>query len=208
VGAAAVVVISFCVTTLALNYWSGSSDGSGPPGPSGDVLAGKAIATSGDATASTLAVQDDTLFQFKGNGFARINGTSGLKCLTNKCSFAATVTFTSATPDKYEIILGQSFNGELGWHLLWTPGALYLQPDGGGKGQIVVPFTPRPEQKYLIDVVNTGQEIKMSIDGKVVGTSNQSPMTDIVRDVTVGGRDGTVTNGFAGTVSDFRMRTR
>jgi hypothetical protein len=203
-GAAAIVVAAFFITNAVLNYWSGSI---GPSSDGGNVLAGKMIVTSGDAITSTSTLQNDTSLRFKGKGFARIVGTSGLKCLTNKCSFSAAITFASATPDKYEVIFGQSYNGERGWHLLWIPGQLYLQPDGGDSNQIVVPFTPKPDQEYTIQLVNSSRGATMSIDGKVVGASNHSPMTDIARDITVGGRDGSSTNGFAGGVSDLRMST-
>jgi hypothetical protein len=201
-GAVAIVIAAFLITNAVLNYFSGSI---GPSSDVGNVLAGKTIITSGDATASTLTLHDNTDLRFKGSGFARIVGTSGLKCLTNRCSFSTTIAFASATPEKYEVIFGQSYSGERGWHLLWIPGRLYLQPDGGDSSQIVVPFTPKPDQKYAIEVANSGSGVTVSIDGNVVGTSKQSPMTDIARDVTIGGRDGASTNGFAGSITDARL---
>jgi peptidoglycan/LPS O-acetylase OafA/YrhL len=179
-----------------------------PVGPGDDVIAGNTIVTSGDATASTPILYDSTTFQFKGNGFAQIKRTAGLKCLTNKCTLSATMVFGSSIPDQYEVIFGQSYHGERGWHLLWTPGQLYLQPDGGGNSQIIVPFTPKPGERYAIQIVNSDQGVTISIDGNVVGTSRVSPMTDIVRDLTIGGREGPRSNGFVGSVSNLRVGIR
>jgi hypothetical protein len=197
-GAVAIVVALFFII---LNYVA-------PPisfSPGDDVIAGKTILITGDAKASTSTLEDSTYFQFKGNGFAQIKGTAGLRCLTNKCTLSATLVFESPIPEQYEVIFGQSYHGELGWHLLWIPGQLYLQPDGGSRSQIVVPFTPKPGEKYAIQIANSGQNIAMSIDGEIVGTSKVSPITDIARDLTIGGRGGPRTNGFVGRVSDLRI---
>jgi hypothetical protein len=45
----------------------------------------------------------------------------------------------------------------------------------------------------------------MSIDGRIVGTTKQSPFTDIARDMTVGGRDGPSRNYFIDAVSDLQI---
>jgi cell wall assembly regulator SMI1 len=124
--------------------------------------------------------------------------------LTKKCGLSATLAFESPNPERYESIVGQFFNAVPGWHVLWTPGWLYLQPDGGGDHQIVTPFTPTVGQKYALLIANEGQQVIMSIDGKVVGSSQISPLTDVSHDVVVGGLDGD-NNEFVGTVSDLRI---
>ena len=202
----AVVVISFLGTTLILDrLWPyvalpEPSDGE-------NLLAGKKIVTYGDAIASTAIFQKDTEFRFGGHGFARIDGTANLKCLTKKCGVAATVVFNSPNPEKYEAIVGQFFNAVPGWHVLWIPGRLYLQPDGGGDHQIAAPFTPIAGKKYALLIANDGRQVTMSIDGKVVGSSQLSPLTDVSQDVTVGGLNGD-NNEFVGTVSDLRITVR
>jgi Transposase, Mutator family len=198
----AIVLLSFAGTTFLLNWLWNTSE----PSMSGQQpAAGKTIITSGDAIASTSVLRDDTRFQFKGNGLARIEGTAGLKCLARKCSILATVEFGASAPEKGDMIVSQSYIGEHGWHLLWLPGMLYLQMEGGGSNQIAAPFTPSPGQRYAIQIANEDQQVTMSIDGKIVGTTKQSPFTDIARDVTVGGRDGPSPNYFIGAVSNLRI---
>jgi hypothetical protein len=216
IGAVVLTVIAFWVTLYALNRWSAppvsvcsdavrSSGNSAEERESDNALAGKQIITCGNAAVSSSVLEDKTEFRFKGRGFARIEGTSGLKCLTNRCGFSVTVTFPSPTPETYQIIIGQSINGQPGWHLLWTPGQLYLQADSSVKNQIVVPFTPDLGVGYQIELTNSNDGVTMLINHKIVARSEQSPLTDIERDVTVGGRDGYPTNGFIGSVTNLRL---
>jgi hypothetical protein len=123
----AIVLLSSAGTTFILNWLWNTSESS----ISGQQPAdGKAIITSGDASASTSVLQDDTRFQFKGNGLARIEGTAGLKCLASKCSILATVEFGLSAPEKGDMIVSQSYLGEHGWNLLWLP-----SPIGGWRQQ-------------------------------------------------------------------------
>src|SRR5262245_11852361 len=47
----------------------------------------------GDASASMQTLAPEIKFQFAGNGYAEIEGTKGLRCLTFSCRFALMVTF-------------------------------------------------------------------------------------------------------------------
>jgi hypothetical protein len=199
-GGLCVVLVAFVGTTLVLNWLMG------PPDVAGQPLLGKTIVTSGGASASTRIFQADTSFQFKGNGFARIEGTKGLNCLTHRCNLSATVEFASANPSGQAVIVGQSYaGGEQGWHLIWIPGQLYLQPDGGGPNQIAAAFTPNPGERYEIDIVNKNSLVTMSINGATVGATKEAPFKDIARDLTIGGRDGPSMNAFTGKVSHLAI---
>jgi hypothetical protein len=205
---AVIVVTSFVATTFILNWLSVAGDGSAS---SRDQPAlGKEITIIGDAGASTPILQADTSFNFRGDGLARIEDTSGLRCLTNKCSFSVAVEFPGSKPDKsdhYEVIIGQTYAGEAGWHLLWTTGGLYIQPDGGGSiKQMTIPFFPTPGEKYVIEVMSGESQVSMVVNGKIVDTNSQSPFTDIARPLTVGGREGPEpTYLFAGKISNLRI---
>jgi hypothetical protein len=208
-GAVAIVIVVFLVTTFILQWQSGSQGQQGLR--QGEPLFGKLIVLSGmsgSATASTPALRENTVFKFDGNGFARIVGSSSLKCLTQKCNLSATVEFATTTPTASgEVIVGQSTAEGGGWHLLWVPGQLILQPQGGG-AQINAPFSPDVSRPYAVQIANGDRQVTMSIDGKVVGTSEPSPFTDTALDVTVGGRGGSVANTFVGKISNLRIVVR
>lgn len=199
-GGIAIVIASFEATTIGLNWLAG---------PAGNEPASdNPIQLYGDAVASTPEWQESTVFEFKGNGIAKIRGTSNLHCLTKKCKLSAKVEFGSTTAaPQGEIIVGQSFHGEHGWHLLWTPGQLYLQGEGGA--QIVVPFTPVVGQTYVITTTNIKDAVQLSINGTPVSAPSSSPFTDIARDVTVGGREApgasAGSNHFVGKVSELKI---
>ena len=132
-----------------------------------------------------------------------IQNTNGLQCLKFNCSFSLALTFAS-TPATTQLIIGQSVFGELGWHLLWTGGGLLLQTDGGAN-PLAAPFAPKPGQRYKIDLVRDEHEVKLSVDDVVLAKSSTLPFTDLARNVTIGGRSGTVVLPLTGAVTDVRI---
>jgi hypothetical protein len=200
-GAGVLVGAAFLATILVLNWLA-------PTGSSSDqLLLGKPIVTTGDATTSTTSLQDGTIFELRGSGLARIDDSNRLNCLTEKCSLSVDLMFGSANANAQgEVIVGQSFAGEHGWHLLWIPGQLYLQAEG--ITQIVIPFTPTPGQTYRIKTMNKQSLVVMSINGNSI-PPNRSHFTDIARDVTVGGRatagSAVGANFFVGRVSNLQI---
>ena len=177
-----------------------------PPSPSGllQPALGKPIILSGDATASTAVLKDNTAILLPGEGFARIEGTSGLQCLTHKCSLSAIVEFEMSLPIAGgHVIVGQTNAEQPGWYLYWTYGYLYLQ----GNGEMAIPFTPNARQRYTIQITSEDQQVTALIDGNVAGTTKQSPFVDVPLDVTVGGRTGSSPYFFIGAVSNLRITT-
>lgn len=210
-----VVLLSFVITSVVLN-WLSSSPPTPSPAPQGasQPALGKAITIVGDASASTPTLQDNTGFQFKGNGLARIEDTSGLNCLTNKCSFSITVEFPGSEPaqpgpNHYEMILAQSYDDEAGWHLIWVQGTLILASYKDQNAKISAGFTPNPGQSYLIETKNTdGGGLSMTINGQTAGSNASSPFADTARPLTVGGREGPDPKYyFTGKVSNLRFYT-
>jgi hypothetical protein len=198
VAAGVVVIAAFLGTIFVLNWLEGPR--------LVEPLLGKIFAKVGSARVSTPALQHDTVFQFNGTGFIRIVGSSSLQCLTQKCNLSATIEFGSTDAAAIgEVIVGQSSAEGGGWHLLWVPGQLIIQPQGGGV-QITAPFTPAVNHPYAIQITNDDQKIAMSIDGNIVGMiAGQSPFVDVAHDVTVGGRDGAQMNPFVGKISGLRI---
>jgi hypothetical protein len=190
---AGLVALSFWLTLQAMEYFRSQWE----PIRSNTVL------TFGDASASAINLTDHTKFSFPGNGYVQIEDTQRLQCLKFKCNFSLAVTF-APTQSIPQLIIGQSFAGELGWHLLVGGGRMVLLPDGGAI-EVAAAFNPTLGQRYKIDIVRDEQEVKLSVNDIVVAKSTAMPFTDLARDLTIGGRSGQHGFPFAGTVSDVQI---
>ena len=196
-GGLVIVAISFGGTKALLDWLS----------PDREQLGlGRPLAITGSAVASTTVLQDATKFQFDGKGYVTIEGTADLPCATIKCGVSLVADFTSSSAGSGEILVGQSFAGEHGWHLAWIPGQLVLQSDGGGN-QITSSFSPTIGQQYKIEIINASDGVRMLVDGKEADSNKNlpTPFTNIARNITVGGRAGPIMNGFVGNIYDMRI---
>lgn len=194
-GGLMIVAASFGGTTALLNWLSSDRE---------QAALGKPLVITGSAAASTPVLQDATKFQFDGKGFVTIEGTADLQCATNKCGVSLVADFTSSNAGSGEILVGQSYAGEHGWHLLWIPGQLILQPDGGGN-QIASSFSPTIGQQYKIEITNASNGVSMLVNDKEVALNKNTPFTNIARNITVGGRAGAAMNGFVGNIHDLKI---
>jgi hypothetical protein len=196
---AAVFALSFWLTLLAMDQLE-------PVSP-WDPNRSNPIATFGDASTTGRVLADDVTFRFGGNGYAEIEGTDGLQCLKYECKFSLMAAF-APLPPPVQLIIGQSFSGENGWHLLLVGERLVLQIEGGTIN-LDGPFTPKPGQRYKMEIARDGKGARVSVDGVVVVKGDVLPFTDIARNLTIGGRPGPNTSGLSGAVSEvsiFRLK--
>jgi hypothetical protein len=190
---AGLFALSFWLTLQALEYFQSQWE----------PIRSNIILTYGDASASTIAFGTDAKFKFPGNGYVEIQNTRGLQCRTFNCSFSLSVTFAPIQADP-QFIIGQSFDGQKGWHLLLGGGRLVLQSEGS-TNPLTIPFVPKPGQRYKIDVARDDQEVTMSIDGTLTSRSRDIPFTDLARDVTIGGRPGPTLLALTAAISDVQI---
>ena len=195
-GGAGLAALSFWVTLHAIEYFQARWE----------PIRSK-ILTFGGASSSAPSLTQDTKFQFVGNGYAEIQDTNALQCLKSKCRFSLKVAF-SATTANPQLIIGQSFSGENGWHLLYDAGRLRLTTEGGG-GELAITFSPQPEHPYKVDFgLNDEGVVDFSLDDVPVMKTYAMPFTDIARPLTVGGRAGSATLAFSGKVTDLHVSRR
>jgi hypothetical protein len=109
-----------------------------------------------------------------------------------------------AAAGELQLIIGQSFSGENGWHLLLVKGRLMLQREGGSN-ELAAPFTPKPGQRYKVEIVRDDRGTSVSVDGVVLAKGEVLPFTDIARNLTIGGRAGPHRAAFTGAVSEVRI---
>jgi hypothetical protein len=190
---AGLIALSFWLTLHAMEYFQSQWE----------QVRSNAILTFGDASASAISFNEYTKFQFSGNGYAQIQDTKSLQCLKFKCSFSLMATFAPSQSSP-QLIIGQSFNGEPGWHLLVGGGRMVLLPDGGNM-EVAASFTPELGQRYKIDITRDEQEVRLSVNDIVVAKSRSMPFTELARDLTIGGRPGPSMFAFAGTISDVQI---
>jgi hypothetical protein len=190
---AALVALSFWLTLQALEYLQSQWE------PVGSNI----ILTYGDASASTISFGKDAKFRFPGNGYVELQDTRGLQCRTFNCSFSLAVSFAPIQADP-QFIIGQSFDGQPGWHLLLGGGRLVLMTEGG-TNLVGTPFVPKPGQRYQIDLARDDHEVTMSVDGTVAAKSKDIPFTDLARDVTIGGRPGPTLLALSASISDVQI---
>jgi hypothetical protein len=191
-GGVGVVALSFWLTLQAMEHLS-----------KWDEIRPKVILVYGDADSSTVYLSKDTKFQFSGDGYAQLQGTTGLQCLTFQCKFSLAVTFAPIKAYT-QFIIGQSFSGEAAWHLLLHGERLLLQIEGGAI-QLDAPFNPRPGQSREIDITRDEQEVRLSVDRMVVAKSSAVPFTDLPRDLTIGGRPGPNPHALSGAITDLQI---
>jgi hypothetical protein len=192
---AAVFALSFWLTLLVMDQFE-------PASPWAPVRS-NAIATFGDASASAPALTDAVTFRFGGNGYAEIEDTKGLQCLKYQCKFSFTVAF-GPLPPPVQLIMGQSFSGEKGWHFLLVGGRLVLQIEGGAI-ELGAPFAPKPGQRYKMEIARDERGAAISVDGVVQVKGDVLPFTDIARNLTIGGRPGPNTSALIGAVSEVNI---
>ena len=195
---AAVFALSFWLTLLVMDQFE-------PPSP-WEPLRSNPIATFGDTLVSANTLSDSVNFQFRGNGYAEVEDTKGLQCLKFECRFSLTVAFAQQ-PANLQLIIGQSFAGENGWHLLLVGPRLVLQREGGTI-ELAAPFTPKPGQRYKIEIARADGGVVVSVDGAVLVKGNVVPFTDIARNLTIGGRAGPVPGNLTGFVTDVNISRR
>jgi len=194
---AGVFALSFWLTLLVLEH---------PQSP-WEPIRSNPILTFGDASSSARILTDGVTFRFGGNGYAEIENTQGLECLKYECRFLLTVAFAPLPPD-LQLIIGQSFSGENGWHLLLVAGRLILQREGGSN-ELAAAFTPKPGQRYKMAIDRDGRGTRVSVDNAVLMKGEVLPFTDIARNLTIGGRPGPNSAALSGAVSEleiFRLR--
>jgi hypothetical protein len=194
-GGAALIALSFWTTLQVIEYFQSSWQ----------PIRSDIILTFGDASASSIYLTDSTKFQFGGYGYALIQGTNGLQCLKYRCKFSLAVTFAPVMADP-QLIIGQSFQGETGWHLFLTGGGrrLLLQTDGGAN-ELAAPFSMKPGQSYKIGIARDDQGTRLSVDDLVVAKSSAIPFTDLARNLTLGGREGPVAHQLMGTITHVQI---
>ena len=188
--------LSFWLTLQAMEYFQSPWEPIRPP----------VILTFGDALASAISLTKDTKFQFPGNGYVELQNTKGLQCLKFKCNFSLTVAF-GPIKTAPQFVIGQSSPDEAGWHLLWSEGRLVMQTDGGAV-ELAAAFSPKPGQRYKLDIATDEQGFKLSVDDAVVARSKSAPFTDLARDVTIGGRAGPNQQAFTGAITEVRIARR
>ena len=197
VAGAAVFGLSFWLSLRVMEYFQS------PWEPIGS----NAVVAVGDASASAPSLADDTAFQFLGDGYIEIQNTKSFQCVNIGCRLSLTVAFGPVPAASTQLIVGQSFLGEKGWHLLLADGRLLLQRDGGTI-QIAAPFAPRAGQYYKFDIVHDQRGVTLSVDGVVVAEGNQLPFTDLARDLTIGGRAGPIRLPLTGAVTHVEIATQ
>jgi hypothetical protein len=190
---AGVFALSFWLTLLVLDH---------PQSP-WEPIRSNPILTFGDASSSSRTLTDGVTFRFGGNGYAEIENTQGLQCLKYECRFSLTVAF-APLPAELQLIIGQSFSGENGWHLLLVKGRLMLQREGGSN-ELAAPFIPKPGQRYKLEIARDDRGTSVSVDGVVLVKGEVLPFTDIARNLTMGGRPGPTTAALTGAVSEVEI---
>jgi hypothetical protein len=191
----AVFALSFWLTLLAMNQFE--------PASPWEPLRSNAILTFGDASSSARTLSDGVTLRFLGNGYAEIDGTKDLQCFKYECKFSLTVA-VSPTQVEQQFIVGQSFMGEPGWHLLLLGERLVLQTDGGMR-QLDTAFSPKPGQRYKVDIEHAEHEARIAVDGVVLARHPVVPFADLARNVTIGGRAGPFPLSMSGAVSGVEI---
>jgi hypothetical protein len=190
---AGLVALSFWLTLQAFEYFQSQWE----------PISSNIILTYGDASASTIAFDKHAKFKFPGNGYVELQNTRGLQCRTFNCSFSLVVAFAPIQSDP-QFIIGQSFQGQPGWHLLLGGGRLVLLTENS-TNPLAVPFVPKPGQRYKIDIARDDHEVTMMVDDVTVAKSRAIPFTDLARDVTVGGRPGPSLLALSAAISDVQI---
>jgi hypothetical protein len=103
-----------------------------------------------------------------------------------------------------QMVLGQSFSGTPGWHLLFTGGDLDLQTDGGIT-RIVAAFRPERRAEYKIDVITDEEGCRIAIDAAVIAKGKVRPFVDVNRNLTIGGRPGSIPLGLIGEIRSVKF---
>jgi hypothetical protein len=129
--------------------------------------------------------------------------TKGLQCRKFECRISFAVAF-APFPAPQQFIMGQSFGGQPGWHLLLLGERLVLQTDGVAE-QLDTAFTPNPGQRYKIEIVRSHWRVAISVDSVVLAKGDVVPFTDLVRNLTVGGREGPSRLPLTGAVGDLKI---
>ena len=75
----------------------------------------------------------------------------------------------------------------------------------GGVIELVASFSPKPGERYKIDIAPDDQEVKLSVDDVVLARSGAVPFTDLARNVTIGGRAGPMLLPFVGVITDVQI---
>jgi hypothetical protein len=170
-----------------------------------DSIASNVILVYGDASASTVFLSEATKFRFGGYGYTEIQNTNGLNCLKFKCRFSLEVAFEPVQADP-QLIIGQSFEGEPGWRLFLTGGGrrLLLQTEDQAN-ELAATFMMKPRQRYRIGVTRDEHEVRLSLDDVVVAKSSSIPFADSKRNLTIGGRAGSVPHALVGEITNVRF---
>ena len=191
------VILSFLIALPAMQYLE----------PPWQPIRKNVILTFGDASSSEIFLTEGAKFQFPGNGYVEVQNTKSLQCLTVECRFSLTVAFGPPSPSTARLIVGQSFSGEGGWHLLSTAGRLLLQTEEDGN-EVAAGFDPKPGQRYKLDIVRSEEEVRLSVNDTVLAKSKTIPFAHIARDVTFGGRAGSNQMPFVGAISEVQVSWR
>ena len=193
-GGLALIVLSFWLTLQGLEHFQSEWE----------PIRSKIILTFGDSSVSEISLTKNTKFRYGGYGYVELQDTKGLECRKFKCNFSLAIAFAPIQANP-QFIIGQSYQGEAGWHLMWGGvGRLVLQTEGGAI-ELSAPFNPKPGQRYSIEIARDEQEVKLSVDDVVATKSKAVPFTDLARDLTIGGRAGPVPHSFAGTITDVQI---
>lgn len=192
---AGLFVSAFWLTLLVMDQFE--------PASPWQPIRSNAILTFGDASSSARTLTDSVSFRFLGKGHAEVEDTKGLRCRENQCRFSLIIAF-APQPADLQLIIGQSFAGEYGWHLLLIGGRLVLQTEAGAV-ELAAPFAPKPGQRYKIEIARAGGGVTVSVDGVALMQGDVVPFSDIARNLTIGGRDGPIPANLTGTVSNVEI---
>lgn len=188
--------VSFWLTLKIADHWDQRG-----------MMVGNPIKTFGNSSVSQPILRESTVFHFKGQGYAEIEGTKSLRCLNSYCSFSLLMKLHDLKASPGQLILGQSISSEPGWHLLFTGSQLDLQTDGAGT-QVVTAFNPEQRREYKIDVATDEQGITIAVNDVIITKSKLRPFLDVNRGLYIGGRPGTIPLGLTGEIRRLTIRQR
>jgi hypothetical protein len=191
-GGVGVIALSFSLTLVGIEYLRSPLEHLRP-----------IILTFGDASASAITLSEGTRLQFPGQGYVQLQDTKDLRCRKFSCHLSLAVTFGPTRAD-LQFIVGQSHPAEAGWLLMSGGGHLVLQTEHA-EIRLGAPFSPKLGQRYKIDIVRDEQEVKLSVDDMELVRSRQVPLTDLARDLTIGGRPGPDPLSINGLITDVHI---
>lgn len=170
------------------------------------VVEGLGLEAFGNARISAPEVLPDTSMIFDGNGYVVIKNADVFPCgPLSPCVIALDVKFDKAVPSEPAgLLIGQSYFGHPGWHLLHTAGQLLIQRDGGSD-QLAVKWKPPRDHFVHVEVRFDGIVLSLWADGEKLGQAKLQPFISTKQEITLGGRPGNVPIHFVGEIRNVKI---